>query len=60
MDLREFEVNIHTGKFTVIAQDVIVVDGFVMFINVDEEDDTTKTVAMFNGNTLYSVMEVTK
>lgn len=60
MDLREFEVSIHTGKFTVIAQDVVVVDGFVMFINVDEENDTTKTVAMFNGNFIQAVMEVTK
>lgn len=60
MDLRKFKVTLATGVFDVEAHDVIVTEGCVLFINLNEEDETTKTVALFNANFVQAVMEVTK
>lgn len=42
------------------AEDVVVSEGFVIFIRVNGEEETTETVAMFNQNWVKSVKEVKK
>lgn len=58
MDSRRFEVGTEFGSRYVDAEDVVVSEGFVIFIRVNNEEETTETVAMFNTAKTYSVMEV--
>lgn len=60
--MRKFKVNLRTGQYDVDADDVVVAEGFVIFLidDVDEEDDTNRTLttALFNGPEVIGIMEM--
>lgn len=66
MDLRKFKVTLGPDTenlyrpFDIEADDVVVVEGFVMFVLLTDDGNVDKTIAMFNQNQVQSVIEETK
>lgn len=58
MDSRKFEIRVDDQFIQVDADDVVVVEGFVMFVLLTDDGNVEKTIAMFNVNKVTSVVEV--
>lgn len=57
MDSRKYNIHFEKEIVQIAADDVVVAEGFVLFVANDEDGNVDRTIAMFNQDLVKYVME---